>query len=137
MTMTALKMPITSKVSAIAVMTEGIRIRSACADRGPSIRPTMSAVVAGSNIADWWDNGANAIAFSRGDKGFVAINNETTAVTATVETSLPPGTYCDRLTGGLGGGSCAGTSVVVSAAGMVQLDLPARTSIAIDTGVRL
>jgi alpha-amylase len=94
-------------------------------------------VVAGTAIVEWWDNGANAIAFSRGDKGFVAINNETTALTATVETSLPPGTYCDRLTGGLVGSSCAGTSVLVDAGGMVQLDLPARTSIAIDAGVRL
>lgn len=25
---------------------------------------------------DWWDNGSNQIAFCRGDKGFLAINNE-------------------------------------------------------------
>jgi alpha-amylase len=93
--------------------------------------------VAGTAIVDWWDNGANAVAFSRGDNGFVAINNETTALTATVETSLPPGTYCDRLTGGLAGGACVGTLVMVDADGMIQLDLPARTSIAIDAGVRL
>ena len=28
------------------------------------------------DVNHWWDNGANAIAFSRGDKGFVAINDE-------------------------------------------------------------
>jgi alpha-amylase len=109
-----------------------------CEHRDPYIRymAAFRRVVVGTSIADWWDNGANAIAFSRGDKGFVAINNETTAVTVTVETSLPPGTYCDRLTGGRTGASCAGTSVMVDADGMVQLDLPARTSIAIDAGVR-
>ncbi|MBI4545582.1 MAG: RagB/SusD family nutrient uptake outer membrane protein [Gemmatimonadetes bacterium] len=30
--------------------------------------------VAGTDINGWWDNGANAIAFSRGKKGFVAIS---------------------------------------------------------------
>lgn len=25
---------------------------------------------------DWWDNGSNQIAFCRGDKGFLAINND-------------------------------------------------------------
>jgi alpha-amylase len=65
-------------------------------------------VVAGTEVANWWDNGANAIAFSRGTKGFVAINRESHMVTARVTTSLPPGTYCDRLTGGRlpGTGTC-------------------------------
>ena len=48
-------------------------------------------VVAGSDISHWWDNGANAIAFSRGDKGFVAINNETAAVTVASGTVLRRG----------------------------------------------
>jgi alpha-amylase len=110
-----------------------------CEHRDPYIlhMAAFRRVVAGTTVADWWDNGANAIAFSRGDKGFVAINNETTAVTATVETSLSPGTYCDRLTGGRTGATCAGASIVINADGTVQLDLPARTSIAIDAGVRL
>jgi alpha-amylase len=109
-----------------------------CEHRDPYIlrMAAFRRAVAGTAIVDWWDNGANAIAFSRGDQGFVAINNETAAVGATVETSLAPGTYCDRLTGGLAGGSCAGTTVAVNADGMVQLDLPARTAIAIDAGVR-
>jgi alpha-amylase len=110
-----------------------------CEHRDPYIlhMAAFRRAVAGTAIVDWWDNGANAVAFSRGDNGFVAINNETTALTATVETSLPPGTYCDRLTGGLAGGACVGTLVMVDADGMIQLDLPARTSIAIDAGVRL
>jgi alpha-amylase len=32
--------------------------------------------VMGEPIQDWWDNGNDAIAFSRGNKGFIAINNE-------------------------------------------------------------
>ena len=30
----------------------------------------------GQPVNNWWDNGNNQIAFYRGDKGFVAINNE-------------------------------------------------------------
>jgi len=107
-----------------------------CEHRDPSIARMVRfrKVVAGTEIANWWDNGANAIAFARGDKGFVAINREATAVTARVTTSLPPGTYCDRLTGGRlpGTGTCAGTSIVVGAGGSVDLSLAANTAIAID-----
>ncbi|HEX6339855.1 carbohydrate-binding module family 20 domain-containing protein [Umezawaea sp.] len=51
--------------------------------------------VAGTAVANWWDNGNNAIAFSRGNRGFVAINKESSALTRTFQTSLPAGTYCD------------------------------------------
>ena len=85
----------------------------------------------------WWDNGRNAIAFSRGNKGFVAINRESTVVTATVATGMPPGTYCDLLTGGLSGVACVGTPVVVDATGAVQLDLQPNTAIAIDGAAKL
>jgi alpha-amylase len=76
-----------------------------CEHRDPYIRDMVGFrhVVAGTTTGHWWDNGANAIAFSRGDRGFVAINNETVSVTATVTTALASGTYCDRLTGGLAG----------------------------------
>ena len=93
-------------------------------------------VVAGTDQNHWWDDAANAIAFSRGDKGFVAINNEPADMVATIPTGVPPGTYCDLLTGGLAGAACAGTSVVVDAAGAVQLNLHARTAIAIDAATR-
>lgn len=33
-------------------------------------------VVRGTNISNWWDNGNNQIAFCRGDKGFIAFNND-------------------------------------------------------------
>jgi len=93
-------------------------------------------VVAGTDINHWWDDGGNAIAFSRGDKGFVAISREGTAVDTTVATGMPPGTYCDVLTGGLTGASCAGTSVVVDAAGAVTMRLGPNSAIAIDAATR-
>jgi len=105
-----------------------------CEHRDPYLRNMVSfrRLVAGTDQNHWWDNGAAAIAFSRGDKGFVAINNETSAVAVATGTGLPAGTYCDLLTGGLVAGACAGTSVVVDATGAVQLNLPARSAVAID-----
>lgn len=93
--------------------------------------------VAGTDLNRWWDNGANAIAFSRGDRGFVAISRETAAVAAAVPSGLSAGTYCDVLTGGKAGAACAGTSVVVDAAGAVQLSLAANSAIAIHAGTKL
>ncbi len=109
-----------------------------CEHRDPYIRNMVSfrRVVAGTDLNHWWDDGANAIAFSRGEKGFVAINNASAAVAATIATGMPPGTYCDRVSGGLAGAACAGTSVVVDATGTVQLNLPARSAIAIDAATR-
>jgi alpha-amylase len=110
-----------------------------CEHRDPYIA-TMVAfrrLVAGTDVNHWWDNGANAIAFSRGDKGFVAINREGASVTATIVTGLPLGTYCDVLTGGRNGTVCQGTSLTVGAGGTVQLTLGANTAVAIDSGSRL
>jgi len=110
-----------------------------CEHRDPYIRNMVAfrKYVAGTDESHWWDDGANAIAFSRGALGFVAINRETTAVTATVATGLPPGTYCDLLTGGQSGSSCAGTAVVVDSTGSIQLDLQPNTAIALDGAAKL
>jgi alpha-amylase len=110
-----------------------------CEHRDPYLRNMVGfrKVVAGTDQNHWWDNGANAIAFSRGDKGFVAINRESATVSTTVATGMPAGTYCDLLTGGKSGGGCAGTSIVVDAAGQVQLSLAANTAVAIDAATKL
>ena len=109
-----------------------------CEHRDPSVRNMVAfrRVVAGTDVNHWWDNGANAIAFSRGDRGFVAINRENMMVTASVATGLAPGTYCDLLTGGRGATSCAGTTVVVDPTGAVQLHLNANSGLAIDVASR-
>ena len=110
-----------------------------CEHRDPYIRNMVRfrRVVGGTDINHWWDDGGNAIAFSRGDKGFVAISREATAVDTTISTGMPPGTYCDILTGGLAGAACAGTSLVVDAAGAVHVHLAANSSMAIDAATRL
>jgi alpha-amylase len=112
-----------------------------CEHRDPFIARMVSfrRAVAGTDINAWWDNGANAVAFSRGDKGFVAINRESAPVAATIGTGLSAGTYCDVLTGGrsAAGTECVGTSVTVGATSIVQLTLESNSAIAIHTGTRL
>jgi len=110
-----------------------------CQHRDPYILRMVAfrKLVRGTDQNHWWDDGANAIAFSRGSKGFVAISREDTAVAATVTTGMPAGTYCDLLTGGLVGGSCAGTSVVVDSVGAVQVRLAPVSAIAIDAASKM
>jgi alpha-amylase len=110
-----------------------------CEHRDPHIRNMVRfrRTVAGTEITNWWSNGGNAIAFSRGDKGFVAINRESTSTAATVTTGLTAGTYCDLITGGRNGTVCAGTSITIGANGSLALALAANTAIAIDVTTRL
>jgi alpha-amylase len=84
-------------------------------------------VVAGSDINHWWDDGVNAIAFSRGDKGFVAINRDGVPLDTTIATGVPPGTYADDLSGG---------SIVVDSAGAIRVQLAVNSAIAIDVATR-
>jgi alpha-amylase len=110
-----------------------------CEHRDPYILRMVAfrKAVAGTDVNHWWDDGANAIAFSRGDKGFVAINRESTVLSASIATGMASGTYCDVLTGGRSGAACAGTSVVVDSTGTIQLSLEPMAAIAIDAGTRL
>ena len=98
---------------------------------------------------DWWDNGNNQIAFCRGGKGFVAINNEGSNFSQTlqvdkttpsqfvaldhsiyycfncVQTCLTAGTYCDVISGTLINGQCTGKSVTVGGDGKALITIGA------------
>ncbi len=109
-----------------------------CEHRDPYIASMVGfrRAVAGLGITNWWDNGANAMAFSRGDKGFVAINRDNVALDRLIETTVPAGTYCDALTGGRGPTGCVGTTVTVTA-GSARVLLAPNSAIAIHVGARL
>nr|QDD69459.1 alpha amylase precursor [Cupiennius salei] len=72
-------------------------------------------------VHNWWDNGYHQIAFSRGNKGFLAINNENHALDQNLNTGLPEGTYCDVISGNKDGNQCTGRSVAVSSSGHAQI----------------
>ena len=92
-------------------------------------------------VANWWDNGSNQIAFSRGSRAFIAFNGQFgTHLSTTLQTGLPAGTYCDIATGVKSGSSCTGGNVVVGSDGRANIFLSANVPqgfIAIHTDSRL
>jgi alpha-amylase len=91
------------------------------------------------STSNWWDNGNNQIAFSRGDKGFVAINREGGALSRTFQTGLAAGTYCDVIHGDFdsAASTCSGPTVTVDAAGNASISVPSMSAMAIYGGARL
>uniref|UniRef100_A0AAY4ALB3 alpha-amylase n=1 Tax=Denticeps clupeoides TaxID=299321 RepID=A0AAY4ALB3_9TELE len=80
-------------------------------------------VVNGQPFANWWDNGSNQIAFGRGDRGFIVINNDEYNLDATLNTGLPGGTYCDVISGDKDGGRCTGKQVQVGGDGRAHFSI--------------
>ncbi|MFK0222609.1 carbohydrate-binding module family 20 domain-containing protein [Streptomyces vinaceus] len=81
----------------------------------------------GQAVTNWWDDGADRIAFGRGTKAYVAINHESTALTRTFQSSLPAGDYCDVQ---------SGRTVNVNSAGQFTAALGAGTALALHVGAR-
>ncbi|KAF4102509.1 hypothetical protein G5714_017309 [Onychostoma macrolepis] len=80
-------------------------------------------VVNGQPLSNWWDNGNNQIAFSRGSKGFIVINNDDWALNVTLNTGLPMGTYCDVISGDKSGSTCTGKKVSVGSDGRATFSI--------------
>ena len=77
--------------------------------------------------ANWVTGNANQIAFTRGNVGFVALNNTTAAWTRSFYTALPAGTYCNVVHGvkNAAGTACASDSVTVDASGNASITVAA------------
>ncbi|WP_035805771.1 carbohydrate-binding module family 20 domain-containing protein [Kitasatospora mediocidica] len=90
--------------------------------------------VTGTAVTNWWSNGNNAIAFGRGNKGYVALNHESGPVTQTFQTSLPAGSYCDVEHGDPASGGCTGPSYTVAANGTFTATVGAGDAIALYVG---
>lgn len=72
-------------------------------------------VVGSGAVNNWWDNGNNQIAFSRGNRGFVAFNLESFGLDQWLTTGLPAGVYCDVISGARVGSTCTGRAFTVFA----------------------
>ena len=59
-------------------------------------------------MSNWWSNGDNQIAFSRGNKGFLAINKASYTLNKSLQTGLPSGSYCNVISGNFGDSGCTG-----------------------------
>lgn len=84
--------------------------------------------VNGTKVADWQDDGGDNIAFSRDDRGFIAINNGKKEKDVTYTTSLADGEYCDVYATM----DCSKTVTVKG--GKVETKVPARSAIALYAG---
>jgi alpha-amylase len=92
----------------------------------------------GQPVANWWSDGADAIAFARGTAGWVALNNGTSPVAArSFATGLPAGTYCELIHGALTDGACTGPTVTVADGGTLTTEVAAGDAVAITTAARL
>nr|WP_030364585.1 alpha-amylase family protein [Streptomyces roseoverticillatus] len=100
-----------------------------CQHKWPEIRSMVGFrnAVRGAAVTGWWDNGYQAIAFGRGDKGYVVINHEGSALTRTFETGLPGGDYCDVQ---------SGRRVTVEANGRFTATVAPNTALAVHVGAR-
>lgn len=74
-------------------------------------------VVMGTPLSNWWDDGDYAIAFSRGNKGFIIINAGTSDINVNLPTGLTQGSYCDVISGDYENGKCTGNVVHVGGDG--------------------
>ncbi|MBD2000951.1 alpha-amylase family protein [Leptolyngbya sp. FACHB-541] len=94
-------------------------------------------------LTHWWSNGANQIAFSRGNKGFVVINRESTPLNHTFQTDMAPGTYCNVIEGELNaeGTGCTATganaTVTVDRHKQITLSVDGMGAIAIHAGTKV
>ncbi|KAK7790983.1 hypothetical protein R5R35_005217 [Gryllus longicercus] len=80
--------------------------------------------VQGTSVTNWWDNDSQQIAFSRGNRGFIAFNDQdNTDLKQTLQTGLSQGTYCDLASGSKVNGSCSGKRVTVNGDGTAYIEI--------------
>jgi alpha-amylase len=106
-----------------------------CTERNPAVDAMVGwhnlALTDGAAVANWATDGNDLIAFSRGGAAWIAINNGSTAETATFTTGLPDGSYCDIIADTYSDGTCSGSGIIV-ADGQASVTVPAHGSVAFD-----
>ncbi|WP_165722109.1 MULTISPECIES: alpha-amylase family protein [unclassified Pseudoalteromonas] len=90
-------------------------------------------------VTNWWDNTNNQISFGRGSSGHMAINKEDSTLSATVQTDMAPGQYCNVLKGELSADakSCSGEVITVNSDGIINLNIGAWDAMAIHKNAKL
>jgi alpha-amylase len=80
-------------------------------------------VAEGAGVTSWWDNGNNQIAFARERRAFIAFNLESGELNASLQTTLPAGSYCDVVSGAKIDGKCTGKVINVNEDGSANINL--------------
>ena len=82
-------------------------------------------VVKNETIGNWSDNGQSMMTFCRGNKGFIAFNNELSLnLKSTLLVCVPPGTYCDIMNGTKLNGACTGDQIIVDENSKAEIAIP-------------
>lgn len=79
-------------------------------------------------ISKWYDNDASHVAFSRGNRAFIAFNHQDIDFDIVLKTNLPPGIYCDIISGQRAGKRCTGSTLVVNVNGETHVNIPANST---------
>ena len=107
----------------------------ACTDRIPGVANMVGwhNYVGDAELRHWYDDGVSLISFSRGAKGWIALNNSTAPQSHTFTTGLRGGTYCDLIHGTIDGGTCTGPTVTVTGNGAATVTVPGKDAVALNT----
>lgn len=113
-----------------------------CEHRRPAIAGMVgfnNATASTTEVTHWWTNGANQIAFGRGDQGFVVINREDEPLNETLQTGLAPGDYCNVTEGEVtdDGQGCTGGTVSVGDDGAATVSVAPMRALAIHAGAKV
>lgn len=82
-------------------------------------------VAFGTGIDHWWSNNDQQISFCRGNKAFIAFTNWGD-LRQELQTCLPPGEYCDIISGNLEMKKCTGKLIKVFGNGTAFIELEAK-----------
>jgi len=98
-----------------------------CEHRWRQIKNMMPFAVAakGQSVKNWWTNNNNQIAFSRGNKAFLAINKSGYEMNEKLQTGLAKGSYCDVISGDITDAGCTGSCVNVDDNGYAAINIKA------------
>lgn len=116
-----------------------------CEHRHPAVLGMVAFrnTTASENLTNIVTEGQGFMSFSRGNKGWVAINRNANgkSIARSFATGLPQGRYCDAVTGGLAlqdqTSRCRGQILEVDSQGLVTLSLKDTSAVAIHVGARL
>uniref|UniRef100_F6ZTX2 alpha-amylase n=1 Tax=Ciona intestinalis TaxID=7719 RepID=F6ZTX2_CIOIN len=97
-----------------------------CEHRWRQIKNMMGFAVAaqGQGVSNWWSNGQQ-IAFSRGDRAFLAINHDGYTLSENLQTGMPAGDYCNVNSGEYSNNQCTGECISVGSDGYAYINIGA------------
>lgn len=86
---------------------------------------------AGTSVVNWTIADDDVLSFGRGEKGHIMVNIGEQTITIEITSSMPPGQYCDLISGGIGDGGCTGSQITVGDNGVITVSIEPLTTVAI------